>query len=501
LSLGDELREYVGGTGVLKEKVRGSTDESICLCVDLDGTLVRTDLLLESCLALIKNKPLLIFAIPKWLLKGKAYLKEQIAKRVKLDVSLLPYNSEFLDYLKHEHASGRELILATATHKLLADKIAAHLGIFSRCFATENGKNLSGARKRKKIISELGEGNFDYAANDHVDLAVWSHSRKIILVNPDRSLESKARDVAEVAKTFKGNELSPMQYINALRPHQWAKNLLVLIPYLAAHSVINTEVLTSIFLALVSFSLCASGAYVVNDMLDVEADRSHPKKRNRPFASGALPLSHGMLMVPVLFFASFALAALLPIWFSIILAGYLLTTFAYTMDLKERIIVDVLVLAILYTYRLLAGSAATGIWPSTWLLGFSMFLFLSLALVKRYSELHSIAGPEDQKTKGRGYKRSDLPLVLSLGTSSGYLAVLVLALYISSADILLRYASPELLWGLCILLLYWISRTWMLTSRGKMNHDPVVFALTDRISQAVGMICALNIAAAAFINF
>ena len=485
---------------MLKEKAHRSTDKSICLCVDLDGTLVHTDLLLESSLVLIKNNPLLIFAIPRWLFSGKAYLKEQIAKRVNLDVSLLPYNSEFLSYLKREHASGRELILATATHRLLAEKIAEHLGIFSKCFATENGNNLSGVRKREKIISELGERNFDYAANDHVDLAVWSHARKIILVNPDRSLERKARDLAEVAKVFTSNAPSLKQYIKALRPHQWAKNLLVLIPALAAHSVANTEILVSALLALVSFSLCASGVYVANDMLDLESDRSHPKKRHRPFASGALPLAHGMLMVPILLVASFTLAALLPVWFSIILAGYFLTTVAYTMDVKERVIIDVLVLAILYTYRLLAGGAATNIELSTWLLAFSMFLFLSLALVKRYSELDSISGPGDQKAKGRGYRIDDLPLILSLGTSSGYLAVLVLALYISSDDILVQYASPELLWGLCILLLYWISRTWMLTHRGKMNYDPVVFALTDRNSQVVGIISAAIIAMAT-INF
>ena len=485
---------------MLKETAHGSTDRGICLCVDLDGTLVHTDLLLESSLVLIKNNPLLIFAIPWWLFMGKAHLKEQIAKRVSVDVSLLPYNNEFLNYLKREHASGRELILATATHRLIAEKIAEHLGIFSKCFATENGINLSGARKREKIISELGERNFDYAANDHVDLPVWSQARKIILVNPDRSLERKARDLAEVDKVFSGNDPSLRQYIKALRPHQWTKNLLVLIPALAAHSVTNTETLVSALLALVSFSLCASGVYVANDMLDLEADRSHPKKRFRPFASGALPLTHGALMVPVLLVASFALSALLPVWFSIILAGYFLTTIAYTMDVKERVVIDVLVLAILYTYRLLAGGAATGIELSTWLLAFSMFLFLSLALVKRYSELDSTFGPGDQMAKGRGYRKSDLPLILSLGTSSGYLAVLVLALYISSSDILVQYASPELLWGLCILLLYWISRTWMLTHRGKMNYDPVVFALTDRNSQVVGVISAAIIAMAT-INF
>ena len=292
------------------------------------------------------------------------------------------------------------------------------------------------------------------------------------------------------------------QYIKALRPHQWAKNLLVLIPALAAHSVANTEVLINALLALVSFSLCASGVYVANDMLDLgRRIELYPKKCHRPFASGAVPLDHGMLMVPILLVASFALAALLPAWFTVILAGYLMTTFAYTLDVKERVVIDVLVLAILYTYRLLAGGAATNIELSTWLLAFSMFLFLSLALVKRYSELDSISGSGDKKAKGRGYRTDDLPLVLSLGTSSRYLAVLVLALYISSDDILVQYPSPGLLWGLCIMLLYWISRTWNAhPSWQKTNHDPVVFALTDRNSQVVGIISAVIIVMAT-INF
>jgi hypothetical protein len=270
---------------MLKKKTQRNTEKSICLCVDLDGTLVQTDMLLESSLVLIKKNPLLIFAIPWWLLKGKAYLKEQIASRVSVDVSLLPYNNELLNYLKREHASGRELVLATATHRLIAERIAEHLGIFTKCFATENGSNLSGAQKKDKIIHELGERNFDYAANDYIDLVVWSHARKIILVSSDRALEKKAQALGEVVKVIRSNEPSFKQYIKALRPHQWAKNLLVLVPALAEHSVTNTETLVNALLALVSFSLCASGVYVANDLSDLEADRSHPKKSYRPFAS------------------------------------------------------------------------------------------------------------------------------------------------------------------------------------------------------------------------
>ena len=463
------------------------------LCVDLDGTLIHTDLLLESFLALIKTSPWSIFRIPGWLLRGKAHLKEQIAKRVTMDMSSLPYNQELLGYLQTEKAAGRKLVLATASHKLLADKTAEHLGIFDDVFATENGTNLSGVHKSKRIVGELGARNFDYAANDSVDLPVWRQARKIILVNAEPGLERKARDVGEIDRVFVKPKPSLKQYIRALRPHQWAKNLLVCIPALAAHSVMNAEIMFATFLAFVSFSLCASSVYVANDMFDLEADRSHAKKRLRPFASGAVPLGHGMVMAPILLALSFAIALMLPLWFSIILGGYFLTTVAYTLDLKKRTIVDVLTLAILYTYRLLAGGAATGIDLSTWLLAFALFLFLSLALVKRYSELDALARAGDSKVKGRGYRVTDLPLIESLGTSSGYLAVLVLALYISSPDIRVHYTTPGILWGLCILLLYWISRTWMLTHRGKMHQDPVVFALTDRISLLVGVLSAILI--------
>lgn len=464
--------------------------QGAALCVDLDGTLIHTNLLLELFLALIKTSPLTIFRIPGWLFRGKAYLKEQIAKRVTLDMSSLPYNQELLSFLHAEKAAGRKIVLATASHKLLADKTAEHLGIFSDVFATENGTNLSGVHKSTRLVGELGARNFDYAANDTADLPVWRQARKIILVNAEPGLERKARDLGEIDKIFVKPKPSLKQYIRALRPHQWAKNLLVCIPALAAHSVMNAEIMFATLLAFVSFSLCASSVYVANDMFDLEADRGHAKKRLRPFASGAVPLGHGMVMAPVLLAASFAIALLLPLWFSIILAGYFLTTVAYTLDLKRRTIVDVLTLAILYTYRLLAGGAATGIDLSTWLLALALFLFLSLALVKRYSELHALAAAGDDKVKGRGYRVTDLPLIESLGTSSGYLAVLVLALYISSPDVRLYYSTPAILWGLCILLLYWISRTWMLTHRGKMHQDPVVFALTDRISLLVGVLSA-----------
>ncbi len=463
------------------------------LCVDLDGTLIDTDLLMESALALVSRNPLQGFAVLKWLTGGKAQLKEEIAQRVTMDMSLLPYNEEFLGYLKQEHASGREIVLATATHRLLAEQVAAHLGIFSRVLATENGNNLSGERKRERLVEEFGEKQFDYAANDFVDLSVWSRARKVILVNPASGLEDKVREVAEVAQVFPARRSSLNDYIKALRPHQWAKNMLIFIPALAGHAIADIGTLTNTLIGLISFCLCASSVYVANDLSDLEADRSHAKKRYRPFASGALPIGHGLIMAPLLLAAGFLFAAFLPGWFFVILCGYLFTTVAYTLDIKRRVIVDVLVLAILYTFRLLAGSAATGIDLSTWLLAFSMFFFLSLALVKRYSELAAVSASGDQKARGRAYRVDDLPLVLSLGTTSGYMAVLVLALYVSSNDILAMYRTPAVLWGLCILLLYWVSRTWMLTHRGKMNQDPVVFALTDRISLLVGGLSAVLI--------
>lgn len=463
--------------------------ESFPLVVDLDGTLIKTDLLVESFLVLVKRHFGLIFLVPFWLVRGKAYLKEEIAKRVDLDPRYLPYHTEFLAYLTAEYESGRKLVLATASHTLLAQPVANHLNIFAEVLATRHSDNLSGSKKLEALLGRYGEKGFDYAGNAQVDLKIWPHARKSILVNPHRGVERKLRSFTQPDGLF----ISPTQKLGslfrAIRPYQWVKNTLILVPMLAAHSMSDRSIVLHTLLAFMAFCCAASSAYLFNDLLDLSADREHPRKRNRPFASGQLSAIHGVIIASTLLWGAAVIATLLPQSFAIILALYYALTLAYSFKLKTYAMLDVLSLAGLYTLRIIAGAAAIPSMPSFWLLAFSMFIFLSLALVKRYSELLTIMREGKIKTTGRGYQIDDLIVLMSAGIASGYLAVLVLALYINSPQVQVLYSRPETLWILCPITLYWISRIWMITHRGNMHDDPIVFTFGDKASLFICLFC------------
>jgi 4-hydroxybenzoate polyprenyltransferase len=465
------------------------------LCVDLDGTLIKSDMLLESLLLLLKRNPLYLFCLPLWLLRGKAALKAQIASRVSVDPAALPYNREFVEWLKAEHASGRSLWLCTAASERLAAGIAAHVGFFDGVLASDNAVNLAGAAKAEQLVSRFGEGGFDYCGNEQRDLAVWQRARGAIVVHGSRRLESAASAHTPVLHAFPAKASTARAALKALRPHQWAKNVLILVPLLAAHVRDFTHV-TQTVLAAVAFCLCASSVYVLNDLLDLPADRAHHRKSRRPFASGDLSIAAGLVMAPTLLAAAIVLAALLPVKFQLVFATYYVVTASYSFALKGIVLVDALLLASLYTLRIIAGAAATAVPLSFWLLLFAVFLFLSLAFVKRFAELEALRRQQRLRAAGRGYHVEDLPLLQNLGTASGYLSVLVLALYINSPEIQALYHRPKFIWMLCVLLLYWISRVWMKAQRGKMHDDPVVFALKDRVSLAVGLVAAVTVAAA-----
>jgi 4-hydroxybenzoate polyprenyltransferase len=460
------------------------------LCVDLDGTLISSDLLLESFLLLIKRNPLYILLVPVWLLRGKAALKAQIAARVQLNAAALPYNEEFVSWLRSERSAGRSLWLCTAADRSLAQAVATHLGCFAGVLASDGRSNLSGGSKAAKLIEQFGEAGFDYCGNERVDLAIWKKSRSAIVVHGSPALEERAAAVCTVSRTFPGQRRPLRSLIRALRPHQWAKNVLVLVPLLAAHRLSEPGSLLQAFIAFVAFSLCASSVYLINDLLDLEADRQHPRKRKRPFAAGQLSLLTGLVMAPCLLLAAIVLSLFLPQKFWLVLGGYYALTCAYSFGLKALVLVDALALAGLYTLRIIAGAAAVAVPLSFWLLLFSVFLFLSLAFVKRFAELESLRRAQRLKAAGRGYHVEDLSLLQSLGTASGYLSVLVLALYINSPEIQALYDRPKLIWTLCVLMLYWISRVWMTAQRGEMHDDPVVFALKDRHSLAIAALAA-----------
>lgn len=455
------------------------------LFVDLDGTLIKSDLLIESFFALAVKDRWSLFQVPYWLLKGKAHLKEQIAVRVELSPQLLPFNSDFLDFLRGEASRGRHLVLATASDRKLAHAVAGHLGIFQSVLASDGRSNMAGEFKLKAMQQAAARGRFDYAGNARVDLKIWPHARQAIVVNPESGVEDAARRTSNVQQVFDNASRSPLRYLKAMRVHQWLKNLLVFVPLLTAHVWNDTTAILHALQAFLAFGLCASSVYLLNDLLDLPSDRAHPRKRMRPFAAGDIPLLHGLWLMPALLLAGIAVAATLPRLFLMSLFAYLAFTLAYSMYLKTYVLIDVMVLAGLYTLRVISGAFAIEVKATFWLLAFSMCVFLSLALVKRCSELISLAKINRSQATGRDYNIDDLSFLGSMGTASGYLSVLVLALFINSPDVAARYARVEILWLLCPLVLYWVSRLWMKTMRGEMDDDPIVFTLRDRGSRLV----------------
>jgi 4-hydroxybenzoate polyprenyltransferase/phosphoserine phosphatase len=467
----------------------------IPLVVDLDGTLLRSDLLLESALAYTRAQPLGLLAPLRWLAGGKAHLKQRLAEAVEIDVTTLPYDQRVLDLIGRERAAGRRIVLATASHRLYAERIADHLQVFDEVLATEGQLNLSAERKRDSLLQRYGQAGYDYAGNSRDDLPVWATARHAYVVAAGAGVRRRAAAHGNVAAVLDGEP--PLQrlrtLLRAMRVHQWAKNLLIFLPLLAAHVAGEPARVLAGMLAFVCFSLCASSVYLLNDLLDLADDRHHQSKRQRPFAAGHLPLGMGIALTPLLLLAAFGLSLwLLPWRFGAVLLAYYVLTLGYSLYLKRVMALDAITLAALYTLRLIAGAAAFGVPLTFWLLAFSMFIFLSLALVKRYAELREARHRGDTaQARGRGYFPGDLEMISSLGAASGYLAVLVLALYTQDRATVALYSRPQLIWLACPLLLFWITRTWMLTHRGQMHDDPVVFALKDRASLLVGLLFAL----------
>jgi 4-hydroxybenzoate polyprenyltransferase/phosphoserine phosphatase len=473
---------------------QGPTTSPVPLVVDLDGTLIKTDLLVEGALRLLRQQPFAIFAMLGWLLAGgKAKLKAEVAARVTIDPATLPYQTELLAYLRERRDAGQPLVLATAADGAAAAPVAAHLGLFDQVLASDGTLNLDGAAKRRRLVERFGEKGFDYAGNGAVDLAVWPSARAAVVVNPLPGVAAGAAKVAVVVARFDDRPKAIASHLRALRPQQWLKNLLVFVPLVTSHAVTDPQQILGAALAFVAFGLAASAVYVLNDLLDLPEDRRHPRKRTRVFASGDVPALNGVIMLPVLLGLAVLVALPVPPAFLVVLALYLAVTTAYSFVLKRIVLVDVFTLAGLYTLRVIAGSAAIGLWPSFWLLAFSIFIFLSLAMLKRFTELLGLREAGEAAAPGRGYRTSDLELVAALGGAAGYLSVLVLALYINSPAVLPLYTQPDALWLLCPLLLYWISRAWLVAHRGDMHDDPIVFAVRDRVSRGVAVVMALVI--------
>jgi 4-hydroxybenzoate polyprenyltransferase len=461
------------------------------LVVDLDGTLIHTDMLHESVFGLFKASPLSLLKLP-WILltHDKAGLKQWIAKQVQFDPSALPYNIELIEWLRVQHANVRPLILCTASDRSIAEPIANHLGFFSEVMASNGTVNLKGRQKAHALVEKFGEKGFDYAGNSISDLEVWQHARKAIVVNASQSLASDVMAIADVEVVFAGFNSKFTIWVKALRLHQWPKNVLLLVPLLAAHQLADGAAWLSLFWAFVAFSLCASSVYIANDLLDLESDRQHPRKCNRPFASGALAIYKGAAVAPVLFLLSCFVGVYVGAAFLQWLLIYFVLTCTYSVKLKQLVLVDCMTLAILYTLRIVAGAAAVGTAMSFWLLSFSVFLFLSLAFIKRFAELQVQLLQGKHKAHGRGYFTDDAPLIQMLGIASGFMSVLVLALYLNSPEVQLLYVHPAWVWGNVPVMVFWVSWLWLRAHRGEMHDDPLIFAVKDKVSLVSGVLFA-----------
>jgi 4-hydroxybenzoate polyprenyltransferase/phosphoserine phosphatase len=468
--------------------------DPVPLCVDLDGTLIRSDLLHESFAGAVRHDLSVAFKAPLWLMSGgKSRLKHELARRAHLDIATLPYRTELVQWLRTERAAGRRIVLATAATRQLAEAVAERLGVFDHILCTDNGHNLKGPHKLAKIQSDIGS-DFDYIGDCDADRPILTAARKGYLIGPG-------------ACTVSGGETAPFHVppasrakglIKLLRPQQWTKNALVLVSVLFAHQIDQPAKVVASLLALVAFCLVASSVYVLNDFLDVQADRLHHRKKHRPLASGTVPILWAPAILGLLLLLACVICLFLPWQFAAVLGLYALISAAYSFYLKTRMLFDVMVLAGLYTIRIIAGGAATGIATSEWLFAFSMFLFSSLAFAKRFTEIRQACRDGDEKLARRGYIGADLPILLAAGVGSGMVSVLVLALYINATPSGL-YRSPQLLWLVCPLILYWITRVWFLANRGQLHDDPVVFAITDRISWLCALLCGCVLVAASVV--
>lgn len=471
----------------MPEQHASSSANTRPLVIDLDGTLIHSDLLWESIVLFLKKHFLRAWQLPFWLFLGKAGFKEKIASQVELDPAALPYDGAVLALIAAARAEGRSVILATGAQRRFAEQIAAHLGLFDQVLATGDGINLTSHNKARQLCALFGERGYDYVGNSRADLPVWLACEGAVSVTSKPFRLADGRATSHSGSTRGG---APAALFKAMRPRQWLKNLLVFVPMLAGHQL-DLWTLQASLVAFVAFSLCASSAYLLNDALDAQDDRVHPTKHKRPIASGALPLPLALVGSPVLAFAALALCA----WFSplllLVVAIYFVSTVTYSIVLKRLLMVDIVTLAILYTLRVLGGSAATMIEPSFWLLAFSFFIFLSLALLKRHSELFNLQRDGKEKTRGRGYSTADSMPIAIMGVNTAFVSVLVFMLYFNSSNVLEQYLTPAWLAGILPLLVFWLGRLWVLALRGEVNEDPVLYVSKDKVSIVVVVLCLL----------
>ena len=467
------------------------------LCVDLDGTLIRGNVLWEGILILLKTRPITLLLLPFWLLAGRASLKRHLAAKTYLNPARLPYRQQVLELIHQERATGRRIALVTASDRELAEAIASYLGLFDEVHASDGKLNLKGANKAAFLAQHFAQTGFDYVGDSAADVEVWRNARAAYVVGTEARVEQAA-----AVTTLNGTILEPQAsvhtsfliWVNALRGHHWAKNLLLFLPLALSHNL-AVEPMVRTFAGFSLYGLCASGLYILNDLLDLHSDREHPWKKERPFAAGDISIPQGLLVSFILLSSALGLGFLLNAQFGFALLGYAALTMTYSLYLKKIALLDVFVLSSFYSFRILAGALISATPLSQWFLAFTMFFFLSLAMAKRYSELLHASDLVSAGNSGRSYRTGDRELLLSLGVGSSFSAVVIFSLYVQSQDVRLLYSSPEFLLLLCPIVLYWLSRNWLLAHRGELKEDPVTLAIKDPVSYGVALASAVVIAA------
>jgi len=466
------------------------------LFVDLDGTVLRSDLLFESVLWLLRHKPWVLLLAPFWLMRGRARLKFEVANRAQPIIESQPRNPEFDAFLRGEAERGRDLILISASDERLTRLVANHVGHFVDAIGSDESTNLKGHNKLIRIRHLCGDSAFAYAGDSAADLVIWQHAEQRITVNASKEIRTQLANHQPVSRETLHFDIpgsSLRAFWRALRPHQWLKNSLLFLPLLLSHQADDLPLLFAACVGFISFSLCASSVYLLNDMLDLESDRQHVSKHKRPFASGDLSLRFGFVAAPLLLLASFAIAASLPASFMLVLTAYWITTLLYSLYIKSYFLLDAVVLAGLFTLRIVAGSAAIGVVTTDWLLAFSLFLFFGLALVKRHAELMNLQKAGKLASAGRGYNVRHLALIRRLGSAANLAAIAVFAVYALAPSTTQLYSQPLILLGVCPPMIYLVLRLWRIARAGQLQEDPVRFAMQDLRSQLLLGACALII--------
>lgn len=478
-----ELRDGGMTTSMTRAILPGlESAKGIPLVVDLDGTLLRSDLLIETGFRRLAQDPGAIFGMLKELSNGKTALKDFLCAGADCAPETLPYDKTILSAIRLAHLAGRPVYLASGSHDDLVRAVVDHLGLFDGYFATTRTINMTGATKADQLVQAFGENGFDYIGNDAVDLPVWKRARQPIGIRTSASVSAKLRQIAPHAQLIEHERATLKDWARQFRVHQYTKNALVFIPIIAGHMLTLDSILLASFAA-IAFCLAASACYILNDLIDLQEDRVHRTKKDRPLARGDIPLSHAMIAVLVLLLLAGVVSLSISVGFAKILAVYFALTTAYSFFLKQILLVDVLTLAGLYTIRMLGGAVAVGISISSWLMVFSLSIFVSLALMKRFVELTARADSNLESPTNRDYENMDRGMIAALSAAAGFNAVTVLALYVSGNSVSMLYRNPEFLLLACPVLIYWIGRALILAQRRQMQDDPVVFAIKDPLSR------------------